>query len=157
LQEVSKESSTTDIGGIPSLSSQLEIFIPKVMFARCPIKATLGVLGRKWAMLILRDIGFRKIDRFNRLLESIHGLTPRVLSMRLKELEETGYIECIENRDSPMVVRWGLTAKGVDVLPILLQFIGFGSKWLADEVFDDKRPRTLNELFEPTALKLIHS
>jgi DNA-binding HxlR family transcriptional regulator len=127
------------------------------MFARCPIKATLGVLGRKWSMLILRDIGFRRIDRFNRLLESIHGLTPRVLSMRLKELEETGYIECIENRDSPMVVRWGLTAKGVDVLPILLQFIGFGSKWLADEVFDDKRPRTLNELFEPTALKLIHS
>lgn len=108
-------------------------------------------------MLILRDIGFRKIDRFNRLLESIHGLTPRVLSMRLKELEETGYIECIENRDSPMVVRWGLTEKGVDVLPILLQFIGFGSKWLADEVFDDKRPRTLNELFEPKALKLIHS
>src|SRR5678815_4067165 len=127
------------------------------MFARCPIKATLGVLGRKWAMLILRDIGFRKIDRFNRLLESIHGLTPRVLSMRLKELEETGYIECIENRDSPMVVRWGLTEKGVDVLPILLQFIGFGSKWLADVVFDDKQPRTLDELFEPTALKLIQS
>jgi DNA-binding HxlR family transcriptional regulator len=127
------------------------------MFARCPIEATLGALGRKWSMLILRDIGFLKIDRFNRLLESIHGLTPRVLSMRLKELEETGYIECIENSDSPMVVRWGLTEKGVDVLPILLQFIGFGSKWLADEVFDDKRPRTLNELFEPTALKLIHS
>jgi DNA-binding HxlR family transcriptional regulator len=157
LQEVSKESSTTNSGGMPSLSSQLEIFIPKVMFARCPIKATLGVLGRKWSMLILRDIGFRKIDRFNRLLESIHGLTPRVLSMRLKELEETGYIECIENRDSPMVVRWGLTEKGVDVLPILLQFIGFGSKWLADVVFDDKRPRTLDELFEPTALKLIQS
>lgn len=126
------------------------------MFARCPIKATLGVLGRKWTMLILRDIGFRKIDRFNRLLESINGLTPRVLSMRLKELEDTGYIKCIENRDSPMVVRWGLTEKGVDVLPILMQFIGFGSKWLADEVFNDKRPRTLDELFEPTALKLIH-
>jgi DNA-binding HxlR family transcriptional regulator len=56
-----------------------------------------------------------------------------------------------------MVVRWGLTEKGVDVLPILLQFIGFGSKWLADVVFDDKRPRTLDELFEPTALKLIQS
>lgn len=157
MQEVSKESSTTYTGGMPSLSSQLEIFIPKVMFARCPIEATLGALGRKWSMLILRDIGFLKIDRFNRLLESIHGLTPRVLSMRLKELEESGYIECLEKRDSPMVVRWGLTEKGVDVLPILLQFIGFGSKWFADEVFDDKRPRTLNELFEPTALKLIQS
>jgi DNA-binding HxlR family transcriptional regulator len=143
--------------GMASRPSQSEAFFPKVNFAQCPIKATLGVLGRKWTMLILRDIGFLKIDRFNRLLESIQGLTPRVLSMRLKELEESGYIECLEKRDSPMVVRWGLTEKGVDVLPILLQFVGFGSKWFADEVFDDKRPRTLNELFEPTALKLIQS
>jgi DNA-binding HxlR family transcriptional regulator len=127
------------------------------MFTQCPIKATLGVLGRKWTMLILRDIGFRKIDRFNRLLDSIHGLTPRVLSMRLKELEDTGFIECIENRDCPMVVRWALTEKGVDVLPILMQFIGFGSKWLAEEVFDDKRPRTLKDLFEITALKQIYT
>ncbi|HZY46638.1 MAG TPA: helix-turn-helix domain-containing protein, partial [Candidatus Bathyarchaeia archaeon] len=60
----------------------------KVKFAHCPIKTSLGILGKKWTMLLLRDIGFRHIDRFNRLLESIPGITPRVLSMRLKELEE---------------------------------------------------------------------
>jgi hypothetical protein len=33
--------------------------------------------------------------------------------MRLKELEEDGYIECIENQRSPMIVRWTLKQKGV--------------------------------------------
>ena len=78
-------------------------------FVECPIKSTLGVLGKKWTMLILRDIGFRGIDRFNRLLESVPGLTPRVLSKRLKELEKEWFIECIEYQKSPRVVRRSLS------------------------------------------------
>ncbi|MFY9567407.1 MAG: helix-turn-helix domain-containing protein [Nitrososphaeraceae archaeon] len=69
---------------------------PQVRFNQCPIRTSLGVLGKKWTILIIRDIGFLKINRFNRLLESIQGLTPRVLSMRLRELEKEGYIECFE-------------------------------------------------------------
>ncbi len=125
-------------------------------FAQCPIQTvTLGVLGRKWTGLILRDIGFRKIDRFNRLLESIPGLTPRVLSMRLKELDEEGIIERIETHNSPMVVRWGLTEKGRDTLPILMRLIAFGSKWYPEVVFEDKTPRTLNELFTTSEARQI--
>jgi DNA-binding HxlR family transcriptional regulator len=62
--------------------------ISQIIFIKCPIKTSLGVLGKKWTMLIIRDIGVYKITRFNRLLESIEGITPRVLSMRLKELEK---------------------------------------------------------------------
>jgi DNA-binding HxlR family transcriptional regulator len=54
------------------------------------------VLGKKWTILLIRDIGFCKIERFNRLLESILGSTPRVLSMRLKEVEKEGFIKCAE-------------------------------------------------------------
>ncbi len=68
------------------------IIRPQVKIVNCPIKTSLGVLGKKWTMLIIRDIGFLKIKRFNRILESIPGLTPRVLSMRLKELEKEGII-----------------------------------------------------------------
>jgi DNA-binding HxlR family transcriptional regulator len=133
----------------------LEWFLPDVQFAQCPIRTSLGVLGKKWTMLVLRDIGFLGVDRFNRLLDSIPGLTPRVLSMRLKELEQEGFIECIENGKSPMVVRWILTEKGRDVLPILLLFTAFGSKWHADVVFEDKTPRTPDELFQPRTRKTI--
>jgi len=48
--------------------------------------------------------------------------------MRLKELDEEGIIERIETRNSPIVVRWGLTEKGRDTLPILMRLIAFGSK-----------------------------
>jgi DNA-binding HxlR family transcriptional regulator len=126
-----------------------------VKFAQCPIKTSLGVLGKKWAMLVLRDIGLLGVDRFNRLLNSIPGLTPRVLSMRLKELEKEGFIKCVENGKSPMIVRWKLTEKGRDALPILLQFTAFGSKWYSDVVVEDKNPRKPDELFQPKAMKVI--
>jgi DNA-binding HxlR family transcriptional regulator len=126
-----------------------------VKFAQCPIRTSLGVLGKKWSMLILRDIGILGVDRFNRLLDSISGLTPRVLSMRLKELEKEGFIRCVEKGKSPMIVRWTITEKGRDVIPILLQFTAFGSKWYADIVFEDKNPRKPYELFQPKAMKAI--
>ena len=129
---------------------------PDVKFQQCPIKASMGVFGRKWTMLMLRDIGFRKIDRFNHLLESIPGLTPRVLSMRLKELEKDGIIKKMEDATSPGIVRWTLTEKGEDALPILMRLIAFGSKWYAPDVFEDKIPRSLNEIFtKPEAQEIV--
>jgi DNA-binding HxlR family transcriptional regulator len=130
--------------------------LPQVKFIQCPIKTSLGVLGKKWTMLILRDIGFLKIVRFNRILDSIPGLTPRVLSMRLRELEDEGYIECVGGKKSPIMVVWKLTEKGRDTMPILIHLTAFGSKWHSDVVFEDKRPRTLNEIFpQPEARRII--
>jgi DNA-binding HxlR family transcriptional regulator len=121
--------------------------LPTVPFKNCPIQVTLGVLGKKWTMLILRDIGFLRVDRFNQILRMTSGLTPRVLSLRLRELEENGFIEQIELRPYPRLVRWALTKKGEDTLPLLMSFIEFGSKWHSDVVFEDKRPRRVEELF----------
>ena len=132
-----------------------EWLLPGVKFAQCPIRSSLGILGKKWAMLLLRDIGILGVDRFNRLLDSIPGLTPRVLSMRLKELEKEAFIKCVEEGKSPMIVRWTITEKGRDVIPILLQFTAFGSKWHADLVFEDKSPRKPDELFQPKAMKVM--
>lgn len=131
---------------------------PQVKFVNCPIRNSLGILGKKWTILIIRDIGVRKINRFNRILESIPGLTPRVLSMRLKELEKEGLIECIEKKKSPpqMMVLWRLTEKGKDTLPILMQMVAFSSKWYADVIFEDKRPRKFSEIFpQPEAREMI--
>jgi DNA-binding HxlR family transcriptional regulator len=129
---------------------------PQVEFINCPIRTSLGILGKKWTILILRDIGFLRINRFNRLLESIKGLTPRVLSMRLKELEKEGFIECSEEKRSPMMVQWDLTEKGKDTMPILMQLTAFGSKWYSDIVFEDKKPRMLKEIFpQPIAREII--
>ena len=121
--------------------------LPTVPFKNCPIKTSLGVLGKKWTLLILRDIGFLKIGRFNEILRSIPGLTPRVLILRLKELEGSGLIKPIVIQQRPKLVRWTLTEMGKDTIPILMSFISFGATWYPETVFDDGRARTAEELF----------
>jgi DNA-binding HxlR family transcriptional regulator len=109
-------------------------------------------------LLILRDIAAYKVDRFNRLLESLPGMPSKVLATRLKELQQEGLIWPVENRKShPMIVRWALTEKGMDAFTILMMIAAYGSKWNAHRVFDDKKPRKLCELFNEDAMKLIES
>jgi DNA-binding HxlR family transcriptional regulator len=124
-----------------------EPILPSVEFKSCPIEASLGVLGRKWTLLILRDITFLKIQRFNQILRSLPGLTPRVLILRLKELEKSELIEPILIQRKPRLIRWVLTARGTDTVPILLSFISFGAKWYAQDVFEDEKARGVRELF----------
>ena len=64
----------------------------KVDFAGCPVQATMGVLGHKWALLVLRNIALYRAVRFNDMLRITPGLTKRVLSMRLRELKNDGLI-----------------------------------------------------------------
>lgn len=124
-----------------------EAVLPAVKFKNCPIKVTIGVLGKKWTLLILRDLALLKIRRFNEIRRSLPGLTSRVLIMRLHELEECGLIEAVVLKDRPRVVEWVLTEKGEDTVPILMSIISFGTKWYADEVFEDGRSRTLKEVY----------
>jgi DNA-binding HxlR family transcriptional regulator len=65
-EEKEKSASNDDEGAILS----------QVTFINCPIKTSLGVLGKKWTILIIRDICFRKIERFNWLLESMPDPLP---------------------------------------------------------------------------------
>ncbi len=125
----------------------------KVEFSGCPVKASLDVLGHKWALLVLRNIGLYHVQRFNDMLRITPGLTKRVLAMRLRELEREGFIQAVER--GPRYTRWGLTEKGEDALPILMTLVRFGSKWYADEVFADKRSRTLGDVFQISYIRQI--
>src|SRR3989475_13298602 len=109
---------------------------PRTMISRgskqCPVGIDLATLGRKWAVHILRSIGVEQIDRFNRILRSLPGLTSRVLIMRLNELEKSGLITPVIIQERPKLVRWILTEKGEDTLPILEGYFSFTTKWHPD-------------------------
>jgi DNA-binding HxlR family transcriptional regulator len=119
----------------------------------CPIAASLGVLGRKWTLLVLREMSMKNVQRFSDLLRGIPGLTPRMLSARLKELEREGIIQKTEVSVSPNSVRWALTEKGWDSLPILMSFFAFGSKWHPEGVFADGLPREVREVYPQKNLR----
>ena len=118
----------------------------KIELIGCPVRASLGILGRKWTLLILRNIGVYRAQRFNEMLSITQGLTKRVLSRRLRELKDEGYIQIVDS--SRRYVKWDLTEKGKDVLPVLMGLVFIGSKYYPDQVFEDKKSRGLNEIFE---------
>jgi DNA-binding HxlR family transcriptional regulator len=118
----------------------------KIEFLSCPVQASLKTLGREWAFLVLTAIALFRANRFNDMIRAMPGLSKRLLTMRLTELERAGFIVRAESRRG--YVRWELTAKGADVVPILLTMVRFGAKWYADEVFPDGTARPLDEIFD---------
>src|SRR3989441_5209325 len=95
----------------------------------CQVGLDLAAIGKKWTFHILRNIGVLHIDRFNKILRSLPGLTPRVLIMRLNELEARGLIRPVIIQERPRQVRWELTDKGIDTLPIVQGYLSYAGKW----------------------------
>ncbi len=110
----------------PAAPDQTRIRV-RLNFLAYPLQSSLGVLGRKWALLILMNIALGQAQRFNDLLRKTPGMSKRILAMRLRELEQGGFIARAEHRRG--YIRWQLTSKGTDVLPVLLTLIHFASKW----------------------------
>lgn len=117
-------------------------------FSAYPVQESLGVLGRKWALLTLMNIALGQAQRFNELLRKTPGMSKRILAMRLDELERNGFITRAERRRG--YIRWQLTAKGADVLPVLLTLIHFASKWRLPSGSPEGSPPSLGQAFEIT-------
>lgn len=91
----------------------------------CLIAQALDVLGDRWTLLILRDL-MGGLHRYNDILENCGGMSPNVLSDRLKRLEQDGLIERKYYRELPPRVEYSLTEAGWGVRPILLALLEWG-------------------------------
>jgi DNA-binding HxlR family transcriptional regulator len=128
---------------------------PSVPFETCPIRASLGTLGHKWSLLIVRSVAFSPPASYSTILRQNPGLPRRVLSRRLGELQREGLIERGRPSGRRPAAGYRLTEKGRDVIPILTGFIQYGIRHHADVVFEDRRPRTMGELFRPDESALL--
>ncbi len=94
----------------------------------CPIEKTMSVIGGKWTFLILRDI-FHGPKRFGELQRSLDGISPRTLSMRLRELENEGILIRKIFSEIPPHVEYSLTKKGKTLKPIFDAMTEWGNTW----------------------------
>lgn len=78
---------------------------------RCGVAKTLKILGGKWTAMILHNIFEGKI-RFGELEREMVGISPKTLSLRLKQLEEEGIIKRTVFPEVPLHVEYTLTRKG---------------------------------------------
>ncbi|HLW90645.1 MAG TPA: helix-turn-helix domain-containing protein [Roseiarcus sp.] len=95
----------------------------------CPVARALDLVGEKWSLLVLRDL-FRKGPlRFQALQEGIEGVTPSVLSARLKSLEGNGVIEPRLYSAHPPRYEYRLTEKGKALGPVLKALHNWGERY----------------------------
>ena len=106
----------------------------------CPIEATFRIIGKKWAVLIIREM-LRGTTQFNRFLENIEGITPKVLTERLRELQKLGILGRRIVSEYPIRVEYEITDLGREFEPVLLAAASFSMKNMPNIVFKDSKPR----------------
>jgi len=89
----------------------------------CPISFALDVFGDRWTLLVIRDLLFKGKRRYQDFCESEEGIATNVLADRLKRLEATGLITRDVAARNAGGVTYHLTAKGLDLAPMLVEMI----------------------------------
>ena len=92
----------------------------------CAIDATMSVIEGRWKTVILCKIYKNGPMRFNQLMKSIDGISPRILTKQLKELESDGIIKRTSYQEIPPRVEYSITDKGMSLGPIMLAMAEWG-------------------------------
>jgi len=106
----------------------------------CPIETTFRIIGKRWTVLIIREL-LMGHTQFNRFIENIEGITPKVLTERLRELEHLGMIKRRIVSDYPVRIEYSLTDVGREFESVLLSAASFSMKHMPRTVFKDGRSR----------------
>lgn len=96
---------------------------------QCPVYGIIEFCSKKWAMHILRTIADQKTMRFCAIKEALPEINSRILSERLTELEERGFINRVVTGDKPISIEYHITEKGADLRSVFKSFCKFGEKW----------------------------
>jgi DNA-binding HxlR family transcriptional regulator len=113
---------------------------------RCPINNTIRLVGKKFTILIIRNMIHLGHSRFNQFLE-IEGINAKILSARLKEMEWDGLIERKVYTETPIRVEYGITDKGRALEPILDQMSAYSMRYCAKDIFKDGKARKPEQVY----------
>ena len=112
---------------------RIEKFLEKYPPSKdCVIRRKMKILGDKWFVLTLFILEARGTMRFNELhreMENIDGVSPKVLSDVLKNLEKENIIAREVYPSVPPKVEYSLTERGLKLIPILHQMM----KWIDEQ------------------------
>lgn len=92
-----------------------------------PVQTTLDVIGGKWKPLILWRLGI-EILRFSQLSRKINGITQKMLTQQLRELEKDGLISRKVYPEIPPKVEYSITEYGKSLEPVLKSMCDWGEK-----------------------------
>jgi DNA-binding HxlR family transcriptional regulator len=95
----------------------------------CPIRATSNTLAGKWKVLIVWHLSFMP-RRFAEIRDILPGVSEKVLTAQLRELEKDGIVGREVSGDVPPRVEYSLTAAGEELIPVMEKMCAWGVKHL---------------------------
>ncbi|MCL4333335.1 MAG: helix-turn-helix transcriptional regulator [Candidatus Thermoplasmatota archaeon] len=96
----------------------------------CPVERTLYILRDVWTFMILRDL-CTESKGFNQLKKSVEGISSRMLSEKLKFLEEEHILDRNVSESRPVRVTYTLTEKGKSLSAVVDSMRNWGQTWIA--------------------------
>ncbi|HEU5012482.1 MAG TPA: helix-turn-helix domain-containing protein [Roseiflexaceae bacterium] len=87
------------------------------------------IIGKRWTGLILKVLMAGPL-RFNEIAEQLQVISDRMLSERLKELEQEGVVERRVLPETPVRVEYALTEKGRALAPVIQAIECWGEQWI---------------------------
>ena len=103
----------------------------------CTVNKTVKYLTKKWTLLIILEIykGASHTRRFSELKDALDGITPKILSERLKELEDEGLItNKIEATSFPVKSEYTLTESGLEIIDVIRGIKKWALKWKIENI-----------------------
>lgn len=105
---------------------------------KCPVETTIQLIGKRWKTLIIRDL-LTGTKRFGELKKSVKGITQKVLTTTLRNLEEEGIVTRKVYDEKPPKVEYSLTDVGYSLLPVLNAMASWGTDYQYFMKLMDKR------------------
>ncbi|MFD6352579.1 winged helix-turn-helix transcriptional regulator [Nocardia tengchongensis] len=97
----------------------------------CSAARTLELVGERWSLLIVRNAMFAGMTRFTEFQRAL-GIAPNILTKRLAEFVEAGIFEQRAGTTGGHP-EYLLTAKGLDLKPVILALTAWGDRWAAPD------------------------
>ena len=91
--------------------------------SECPLNASVEMLGDRWSLLIIRDMMLRGARTYKEFLECYEGIATNILADRLRKLQAYGIIVAEPDPKDARKVAYLLTAKGIDLAPVLTEMV----------------------------------
>ena len=98
---------------------------------RCPLEATIDLIGGKWKCLILWHLSGRVL-RFGQLHQLMPKATQKMLTQQLRDLERDGLVVRTVYPEVPPHVEYALTERGRSLLPLLYALCDRGEQYLRE-------------------------
>jgi DNA-binding HxlR family transcriptional regulator len=103
--------------------------VPQAVDYSAPFQRAIELIGKRWTGAVIRAL-MSGAARFNHLLTGIPGISDRVLTERLRELEAEGLVERLVDPGPPVRVSYRLTARGRALSPVLAAVDAWATDWM---------------------------